>query len=146
MKKKDYEKMESLYKEVCETHGKYQKALSDYIENAFCKHGNVFELKCEIAPTWKDGYRSGDVDILNDLPYYLNIGVDDDGLHEIHIYRVRLELTDFGYQSIVVDGFDWNDSLFVMDWDAYTNTEDLETISSFMNRVLEQELNVNNKQ
>lgn len=123
----------------------YRKELLDFINDAFAKHGGQFELNTDCGIKWAERSKNTDFDAINELPYYLLIGVEDDNSHEIHINKIKQITTDFGYNTIEVDGFDWSENDWVYGLDAYYDIESLTTISSFINGVLEQEYELYNE-
>lgn len=138
MERKDYLNLQSKYSFLVDQQERYRKDLLEFIEDAFKKHGNEFEYKCNTHSTWAEKNEDGCFDAMNDLPVYLNIGIDDNYIHEIYPYRIRQTSTTYGYTSIEVDGWDWYDS----DWislEANSTVDDLTSIAAFINAVLEQE-------
>lgn len=140
MDKKDYLKLQSEYSLLQDYEERYRKDLVMYISNAFDNYGDVFELKPEGCDTWKARSKQEDFNPMDELPYYLLIGVEDDNTHEIHISRIHQGTNDFGLQYIEVDGWDWSENEFVEKWDAHYDLESLRTIADFINAILEQEL------
>lgn len=122
----------------------YRKELLDFINDAFAKHGGQFELNTDCGIEWVERSKNADFDAINELPYYLLIGVEDDNSHEIHINKIKQITTDYGYNAIEVDGFDWSENDWVYGLDAYYDIESLTTISAFINGVLEQEYELYN--
>lgn len=126
------------YQKLQNWESEYRKELVSYINEAFAMHGNEFEYKCDTHESWDEKNKAGDFDAMNDLPVYLNIGIDDNYIHEIYPYCIRQTSSNYGYTSIEVDGWDWYDS----DWislEAHSGIDDLMSIASFINAVLEQE-------
>ena len=140
MDKKDYLSLQSRYSFLQDYEERYRKDLKLYISDAFANYGDVFELKPEGCETWKKRSKQEDFNAMDELPYYLLIGVEDDNSHEIHISRIHQGTNDIGMQYIEVDGWDWSENEFVERWDAHCYTESLKTIADFINAVLEQEL------
>lgn len=140
MDKKDYLMLQSEYSFLQDYEERYRKDLVMYISNAFDNYGDVFELKPEGCDTWKARSKQEDFNAMDELPYYLLIGVEDDNTHEIHISRIHQGPNDLGLQYIEVDGWDWSENEFVEKWDAHYDLESLKTIADFINAVLEQEL------
>ena len=135
------ERLDLLYKYTYlkDREERYRIDLMNYIYDAFDKHGGVFELKPDGCHTWEERKKEEDFNALDELPYYLLIGVDDDNSHEIHISKIRDLRGDYGYKAIEVDGWDWSESEFVERWDMHYDIESLSTITDFINAVLEQE-------
>lgn len=140
MDKKDYLSLQSKYSFLQDYEERYRKDLMLYISDAFDNYGDVFELKPEGCDTWKARSKQEDFNAMDELPYYLLIGVEDDNSHEIHISRIRQGANDFGMQYIEVDGWDWSENEFVERWDVHYDIESLKTIADFINAVLEKEL------
>ena len=145
MEKKDYLNLQSKYTRLQNLEELYRKDLMLYISDAFDNYGDVFELKPEGCETWKERSKKLDFMPMDELPYYLTIGVEDDNSHEIHISRIHQGANDFGMQYIEVDGWDWSDCMFVERWDAHYDIESLKTIADFINAVLEQEQELMNQ-
>ena len=139
MERKDYLCLHDVYSRLKDHEERYRKELLDFIYDAFDKHGGPFELKPEGCATWEERKKDDDFNALDELPYYLLIGVDGDNSHEIHISKIHDIRTDWGYRVIEVDGWDWSESEFVERWDAYYDIESLSTIADFINAALEQE-------
>lgn len=140
MERKDYLNFQSRYSNLTELEKRYRKELLDFINDAFEMHGDVFALKPEGCETWKERSKKLSFMPMDELPYYLTIGVDDDNSHEIHICRIHQGTNDLGMQYIEVDGWDWSDGMFVERWDAHYDIESLSTIAEFIDAVLEQEM------
>lgn len=141
MEKKDYLSLQNKYSFLQDHEERYRQELLAFINEAFEKHGNDFEFKCDTHQSWKDKNNDKDAefDAMNDLPTYLNIGIDDSYIHEIYPYRIRQTCTDYGYKSIEVDGWDWYDSEWVENLEAHCTIEDLKSIAYFISQVLFQE-------
>ena len=139
MEKKDYLNLQSRYAALQDYEERYRIDLMNYIYDAFDKHGGVFELKPEGCDTWEERKKEDDFNALDELPYYLLIGVDDDNSHEIHISKIHDLRSNYGYKAIKVDGWDWRESEFVEGRDMHYDIESLSTIADFINAVLEQE-------
>lgn len=139
MGKNDYKEMKKKYDKVCYLENEYRRNLVEYINDAFEKHGE-FEFKCNTHESWQKADEVGEFDAMEDLPVYVNIGVDDDGIHEVYPYRIRENKTDYAYKYIEVDGYDRNDQCFVERWDAYSDIETLSSIALFIDSVLGQEM------
>ena len=139
MENKDYLCLESKYLRLKDFEEQYRKELLDFINDAFGKHGGVFELKPKGCDTWEERKKENDFNALDELPYYLLIGVDGDNSHEIHISKINNYNTDYGYKGIEVDGWDWSENELVESWDVHYDLESLSTIADFINAVLEQE-------
>ena len=135
------ERLDLLYKYTYlkDREERYRIDLRNYIYDAFDKHGGVFELKPDGCDTWEERKKEEDFNALDELPYYLLIGVDDDNSHEIHISKIHDLRGSCGYKAIEVDGWDWSESEFVERWDMHYDIESLSTIADFINAVLEQE-------
>lgn len=140
MERNDYLNFQSRYSKLTELEERYRKELLDFINEAFEMHGDVFALKPEGCETWKERSKKLSFMPMDELPYYLTIGVDDDNSHEIHICRIHQGTNDLGMQYIEVDGWDWHDCMFVERWDAHYDIESLSTIAEFIDAVLEQEM------
>lgn len=139
MERSDYLNLQSRYAYLSDYMERYRKELVLFINDAFETHGGVFELKPEGCSTWLERSRNPDFDAMDELSYYLLIGVEDDNSHEIHISCIRQVTNDLGLLYIEVDGWDWSENEFVERWDVNYDTESLSTIASFINAVLEQE-------
>lgn len=141
MEKYDYYHLTSKFTNAEELGERYRKELLDFINEAFEKHGNEFEYKCPTHNSWKEKNKDEDdeFDAMNDLPTYLSIWPEDDGGHEVHIYRIRQSVYESGYRFFEVDGWDWNNSEFVEAWEPNSDIDTLQSIATFINAVLEQE-------
>ena len=113
----------------------------DFIHEAFEKHGNEFEYKCDTHATWqeKNEDEDDDFDAMNDLPTCITIWVDDDGGHEVYPTAIRQYVDDSGYKTIEVDGWDWYDSDWVECQQVNSTIDELQPVAEFINAVLEQE-------
>ena len=139
MERIDYLCLHDVYSHLKYYEERYRKELIDFINDAFDKHGGPFELKPEGFETWEERKKEDDFNALDELPYYLLIGVDDDNSHEIHISKISQTNARLGIYSLEVDGWDWSESEFVERWDVNYDIESLSTIADFINAVLEQE-------
>ena len=122
------------YARILNWHDEYLKELWEYINEAFAMHDNVFEYKCPTHDSWKEADKAGTFDAMEDLPTYLMVDNGLDGLDEVYI--TRAERTDF---SIYIDGYDHSISEFVTDYYTNSHIDDLQSIASFINAVLEQD-------
>ena len=113
MEKEDYLSLQSKYSFLRDYEERYRKELLDFIHDAFDKHGGVFELKPEGCDTWEERKKEYGFNALDELPYYLLIGVDDDNSHEIHISKIMDVKSGWSYRGIKVDGWDWSEGAFV---------------------------------
>lgn len=139
MERSDYLNLQNRYATLQDYEERYRKDLMNYIYDAFDKHGGEFELKPEGCATWEERKKCDGFNALDELPYYILIGVDDDNSHEIHISKIHDLRSNYGYKAIEVDGWDWSESEFAERWDAHYDIESLSTIADFINAVLEQE-------
>ena len=141
MKKKEFLNLQSRYSYLSDCMKRHRKELNDFINDAFEKHGNVFEFKCETHETWEEREKDPDseFDAMEAFPTYINVGIDDNYIHEIYPYCIRRTDTVFGYISIEVDGWDWYDSEWVEDLEINYSIDSLESVASFIHAVLEQE-------
>lgn len=141
MEKKDYLNLQSKYSYLQDLQERYCKDLIDFIHEAFEKHGNEFEYKCDTHATWqeKNEDEDDDFDAMNDLPTCITIWVDDDGGHEVYPTVIRQYVGDSGYKSIEVDGWDWYDSDWVECQQVNSTIDELQSVAEFINAVLEQE-------
>lgn len=139
MEKKDYFGLHSKYSFLKDSEERYRNDLIAFIHEAFDKHGGVFELKTEGSISWEERAKDDEFNALDELPYYLLVGVDDDNSHEIHINRIHDFKTDLGYRNIDIDGWDWYDGKFVERCNMNYDIESLSTVADFINAVLEQE-------
>ena len=64
MEKKDYLNLQSKYSYLQDLQKRYRKELIDFIDEAFEKHGNEFEYKCD---THAHGKRSMKTMMLNSM-------------------------------------------------------------------------------
>lgn len=140
MDRSDYLNLKKKYSMLQNLKDLYRKDLMLFISNAFENYGDVFELKPAGCKSWKERSKKLDFMPMEELPYYLIIGVDDDNSHEIHISRIHQGTNDLGMQYIEVDGWDWSECEFVERWDTHYDIESLQTIADFINAVLEQGL------
>ena len=139
MEKKDYLMLQRKYSFLKDYEERHRKELIEFVHIAFDKHNGVFELKPEGYSTWEERKKNEEFCPMDELPYYLLIGVKDDNSHEIHINRIRRVEYNWGYRSVEVDGWDWSESEFVEGMDASFDMDSLSTIAEFINAVLEQE-------
>lgn len=141
MEKYDYYHLTSKFANAKELGERYRKELLDFINEAFDKHGNEFEYKCPTHNSWKEKNEDEDdeFDAMNDLPAYITIWPEDDGGHDVHLYRIRKSVDCAGCKNIEVDGYDWYDCEFVEDMDTVCDIDTLQSIATFINAVLEQE-------
>lgn len=137
MKKEDYHHLTSKYSFLSDYENRYRKELISFINEAFEKHDNVFELKCTTHDSWKEADEDNEFDAMNDLPVYLMVDNQCDGLDEVYI--TRAERTGEYGNAIYIDGYDYSIGEFVEDY--YTNSyiDDLQSIAAFINAVLIQE-------
>lgn len=127
------------YRRLQNWHKKYRDELIAYIKEAFDIHRNEFVLKPKGCQTWEERSKADDFEAMEELPYYLLIGVEDGNLHEIHISRICRH--PIGFLRIDFDGWDWNENEFVERWEVFYDLESLSTIAEFINAVFEQEKN-----
>lgn len=139
MEKKDYLNLKDKYSHLKDYEERYRRDLLAFIHEAFDKHDGAFEIKPEGCDTWEKRSKCLDFFPMDELPYYLIIGVEDDNSHEIHISRIRITETLKDYWTIEVDGWDWSECRFVERLDMYYDIDSLSTIADFINAVLEQE-------
>lgn len=139
MEKKDYFSLQSKFACLEDCLERYRKELLDFINEAFAMHGNEFVLKPEgDYDTWEERRKEEDFYAMDELPYYLNIGVDDDNAHETHISRVR-QIERVSYKAIEVDGWDWYLNKWVEGCEIHYDIDSLAAVADFINAVLEQE-------
>lgn len=143
MEKKDYYSLQSKYSHLEDYREQYREKLLDFINDAFEKHGNVFEYKCDTHASWKEKNNDEEdrFDAMGDLPVNITIWVDDDGGHEVYPTIIRQYVCDSGYKSIEVDGWDWYDSDWVENQGVNSTLGELQDVANFINAVLEQEQN-----
>ena len=139
MKKKDYSSLQSKYSFLKDLDERYRKKMLSFFNDAFDKHGDVFELKPEGCATWEERRKCLDFFPMDELPYYVTIDVGDGCSHEIHISCIRRKKNEYGYSHIEFDGWDWNDCCFVKAMRSYYDLESLSVIADFINEVLQQE-------
>lgn len=124
------------YQRILNWDEEFRKELVSYINEAFATHGNDFALEPEGFGSWTDAVKSEDFDAMEDLPTYVMIWDRHKFSHEIYPTRVYRE-SDGG--QIYVDGYDYTDGDFVEGWFVNDNNDDLLSIATFINAVLEQE-------
>ena len=141
MEKKDYLSLQSKYSLAIDYQERYRKELLDFIHEAFEKHGNEFEYKCDTHATWqeKNEDEEDEFDAMNDLPVCVTIWVDDDGGHEVYPTVIRQYGDSHGYKCIEADGWDWYDSSWVKYQQIHSSIDELQSVADFINAVLEQE-------
>ena len=137
MEKKDYFDLNELYSIVKSHESLLRTTLIKFVHDAFDKHGNVFEYKCDTHNSWDDKIAEGAFDAMNDLPTSLTIWVDDDGGHEVYPVCIRQKETSFGYKYMEVSGWDWYENCWIDNVEVHS--PELEAIADFVNAVLEQE-------
>lgn len=135
MKKEDYYHLTSKYSFLSDYEDRYRKELISFINEAFEKHDNVFELKCTTHDSWKEAGKEDEFDAMEDLPTYIMVDNGNDGLDEVYI--TRAERTEGG--TIYIDGYDYSISEFVTGYYTNSHIDDLQSIASFINAVLLQE-------
>ena len=138
MKKKDYSSLQSKYSFLKDTEERYRKDLMSFFNDAFKKHGGVFELKPEGCATWEERRKRLDFFPMDELPCYVTGGKNGNS-HEIHISCVRQKRNGFGGSYIELDGWDWNDGCFVKGWRLEYDLESMSVIADFISDVLQQE-------
>ena len=143
MEKKDYLDFQSRYERLKNCEEIYRKDLLKYINEAFEKHGDVFEMKPEGCDTWQERQKEEDCNILDELSYYVDLFLCDENNHETHIYRVSNVESLVG-KVIRVDGWDWYDERWIRGCGVHYDLNTLSTIVDFINAVLEQEQELNN--
>lgn len=143
MEKKDYYSLQSKYSHLEDYREQYRKKLLDFINDAFEKHGNEFEYKCDTHATWmeKNEDEEAEFDAMNDLPECVTIWVDDDGGHELYPTCIRQYESSSGGKYIEADGWDWYDSDWVKYQQIHPSIDELQSVANFINAVLEQEQN-----
>lgn len=143
MEKKDYYSLQSKYSHLEDYREQYREKLLDFINDAFEKHGNEFEYKCDTHASWKEKNNDEEdcFDAMEDLPVNITIWVDDDGGHEVYPTIIRQYVYDSGYKSIEVDGWDWYDGDWVENREVNSTLGELQDVANFINAVLEQEQN-----
>ena len=142
MEKKDYLNLQSKYSYLQDLQERYRKDLIDFIHEAFEKHNNEFEYKCDTHASWqeKNEDKDDDFDAMNDLPMCITIWVDDDGGHEVYPTVIRQYVDGLGYKHLEADGWDWNCSCWVRYQQIYSTNDELQSVAEFINAVLEQEM------
>lgn len=142
MEKKDYFNLQSKYSYLQDLQERYHKDLIDFIHEAFEKHGDEFEYKCDTHATWQAKHEDDDAefDAMNDLPTYLTVWVDDDGGHEVYPTVIRQYVDDTGYKHLEVDGWDWYDSCWAKYQQVHSTVDELQSVAEFISAVLEQEM------
>lgn len=141
MEKKDYLNLQSKYSCLQDLQERYHQHLIDFIHEAFEKHNNEFEYKCDTHATWqeKNEDEDDDFDAMNDLPTCLTIWVDDDGGHEVYPTVIRQYVGSDGLKSIEADGWDWYYSDWIKYQQVYSTVDELQSVAEFISAVLEQE-------
>lgn len=142
MEKKDYYSLQSKYSHLEDYREQYRKQLLDFINDAFEKHGDEFEYKCDTHATWqeKNEDEEAEFDAMNDLPQCVTIWVDDDGGHEVYPTVIRQYVNSTtGSKHIEADGWDWYDTDWVKYQEIHPSLEELQSVANFINAVLEQE-------
>ena len=139
MEKKDYLNLQSKYSCLEDLYERHRKELLDFIHDAFEKHGNEFEYKCDTHPSWEAKNEDAEFNAMDDLPACVTVWVNDDGGHEVYPTVVRQHVSDTGYKSIEVCGWDWSDSDWVEYQDVNHILDELQSIACFINAVLKQE-------
>lgn len=141
MEKKDYLNLQSKYSYLQDLQERYRKDLIDFIHEAFEKHNNEFEYKCDTHATWKEKNddEDADFDAMNDLPTCITVWVDDDGSHEVYPTVLRQYVDVLGYKHLEVDGWDWYDGDWVEFQQVNSTIDELQYVAEFINAVLEQE-------
>ena len=117
----------------------YRKELISYINEAFAMHGNEFVLKPEGHESWKEADEADEFVAIDDLPTYVMIGDRHGDSHEIYPTRIYREVDKGGSFMDYVDGYDWTDGEFVEGWYPNSYNDDLASIATFIDAVLEQE-------
>lgn len=142
MDKKDYLNLQSKYSYLQDLQERYRKDLIGFIHEAFEKHDNKFEYKCDTHATWQEKNEDDDAefDAMNDLPTCITVWVDDDGGHEVYPTVIRQYVDDSGYKSIEMDGWDWYDGDWVECQQVNSTIDELQSVAEFINAVLEQEM------
>jgi hypothetical protein len=142
MERKDYLSLQSKYSCLADYQERYRKELLDFINDAFEKHGDEFEYKCDTHATWqeKNEDEEAEFDAMNDLPQCVTIWVDDDGGHEVYPTVIRQYVNSTtGSKHIEADGWDWYDTDWVECQEIHPSLEELQSVANFINAVLEQE-------
>lgn len=141
MEKKDYYSLQSKYSHLEDYREQYRKQLLDFINDAFEKHGNEFEYKCDTHGSWKEKNEDeeAEFDAMNDLPECVTIWVDDDGGHELYPTCIRQYESSSGGKYIEADGWDWYDSGWVKYQQIHLSIDELQSVANFINAVLKQE-------
>ena len=142
MEKKDYLNLQSKYSYLQDLQERYRKELIDFIDEAFEKHGNEFEYKCDTHATWQAKHEDDDAefDAMNDLPTYLAIWVEDDGGHEVYPTVIRQYVDGIGCKHLEADVWDLNDCCWAKYQQVHSSIEDLQSVAEFISAVLEQEM------
>lgn len=143
MEKKDYYSLQSKYSHLEDYREQYRKQLLDFINDAFEKHGNEFEYKCDTHGSWKEKNEDeeAEFDAMNDLPECVTIWVDDNGGYELYPTCIRQYESSSGGKYIEADGWDWYDSGWVKYQQIHLSIDELQSVANFINAVLEQEQN-----
>ena len=139
MEKKDYLNLQSKYSYLQDLQERYHQHLIDFIHEAFEKHNNEFEYKCDTHATWQAKNENDYFDANNDLPTCITVWVDDDGGHEVYPTVIRQNVGDSGYKSIEVDGWDWYGGDWVECQQVNSTIDELQSVAEFISAVLEQE-------
>lgn len=125
------------YQRLQNWESEYRKELISYINEAFAMHGNEFVLKPGgDYETWEEAVKSDEFCACDDLPTWLMIWDRHEFSHEIYLTRIY-RVSDNGL--IYIDGYDNTEGGFVEDWYANDDNDDLSSIATFINAVLEQE-------
>lgn len=142
MDKKDYLNLQSKYTRLQNLMELYRKDLLAYIHEAFDKHGDEFEYKCDTHATWQEKNQDDDADfdVMNDLPTCLTIWVEDDGGHEVYPTAIRQYVDGIGCKHLEADVWDLNDCCWVTYQQLHSSIEDLQSVAEFISAVLEQEM------
>ena len=137
----EVKELNEKYKRLQNWEEEYRKELISYINEAFAMHGNEFVYKCDTHDTWKEKSEDeeDDFDAMNDLPTYVMIEDRRGDSHEIYPTRIYREVHEGGSFMDCVDGYDWTDGEFVEGWYPNSHNDDLASIATFINAVLEQE-------
>lgn len=141
MEKKDYLNLRSKYSYLQDLQERYHQHLIDFIHEAFEKHNNEFEYKCDTHATWQAKHEDedDDFDAMNDLPTCITVWVDDDGGHEVYPTVLRQYVDDSGCKTIEMDGWDWYDGDWVECQQVNSTIDELQSVAEFIKAVLEQE-------
>ena len=139
MEKKDYYSLQSKYSHLEDYREQYRKNLLDFINEAFAMHGNEFVLKPEDCETWEEADEIDQgLNAMDRMPTCLTVYDKHCDTHEV--YPTRIYRNEGGYTKYV-DGYDYFNCEFTEGWEANSDMESLQAISTFINAVLEQEQN-----